>query len=110
MTVLDRSRPYGQCFGAENGARFVQDGREFDGGGRLIESAASVATPAVETPAVTVEPAVVAPMVADQGAIGDIPLNTEFSEAPGHVELAKSAMLRNTAARRGGRPRKGEVQ
>ena len=48
----------------------------------------------------------------DNGAIGDVPLNTSFDTPlgpdPGHVDLAKSAMLRNTTARRGGRPRKSE--
>ncbi len=37
MKVLDKSRPYGECFG-DTTARYVQDGCEFDAKGRLLKS------------------------------------------------------------------------
>lgn len=51
MTVckLDKSKSYGQIMGADNGARFEQDGKEFDFEGNLIGA------PVVDVIAIEVE-------------------------------------------------------
>lgn len=38
MTVLDRSRGYGEIFGGDGSARFEQDGRLFDADGNEVEA------------------------------------------------------------------------
>lgn len=46
---LDKSKSYGQIMGADNGARFYQDGKEFDFEGNVI------CAPVVEVIAIEVE-------------------------------------------------------
>ena len=96
MATLDRTRHYGENFGfVENGAKYVQDGKDFDASGNEI-----VSEPVVEPVEPELEPVVepIAETVLEQDVITEEPVAEPVVEPVTEVKHNKRAKKAVTTA------------